>query len=97
MKVTYNDKEASVGNLLEGRVDELLEEIYGGSTETTFEVNTDNLLDAAKAEASLIAGNWNMVAKTAVFQDTIKKLESLSLKREQRELSSTRTGWPRTL
>lgn len=63
MKVTYNDKEASVGNLLEGRVDELLEEIYGGSTETTFEVNTDNLLDAAKAEASLIAGNWNMVAK----------------------------------
>ena len=47
MKVTYNDKEASVGNLLEGRVDELLEEIYGGSTETTFEVNTDNLLDAA--------------------------------------------------
>ncbi len=62
MKVTYNDKEASVGNLLEGRVDELLEEIYGGSTETTFEVNTDNLMVAAKAEASLIAGNWNMVA-----------------------------------
>lgn len=63
MKVTYNDKEASVSNLMEERVDELLEEIYGGSTETDFTVNTDNLLDAAKAEASLIAGNWNMVAK----------------------------------
>lgn len=63
MKVTYNDKTASVNNLMEERVDELLEEIYGGSTETSFEVNTDNLLDAAKAEASLIAGNWSMVAK----------------------------------
>ena len=63
MKVTYNDKTASVNNLMEDRVDELLEEIYGGSTETAFEVNTDNMLDAAKAEASLIAGNWSMVAK----------------------------------
>ncbi len=63
MKVIYNDKEASVNNLMEDRVDELLEEIYGGSTETVFEVNTDNLMDAAKAEASLIAGNWSMVAK----------------------------------
>ena len=63
MKVIYNDKEASVNNLMEDRVDELLEEIYGGSTETVFEVSTDNLMDAAKAEASLIAGNWSMVAK----------------------------------
>ena len=63
MKVTYNDKTASVNNLMEDRVDELLEEIYGGSTETAFEVNTDNMLDAARAEASLIAGNWSMVAK----------------------------------
>lgn len=63
MKVIYNDKTASVGNLMEERVDELLEEIYGGSTETSFEVNTDNMLNAAKAEASLIAGNWSMVAK----------------------------------
>ena len=63
MKVTYNDKTASVNNLMEDRVDELLEEIYGGSTETAFEVNTVNMLDAAKAEASLIAGNWSMVAK----------------------------------
>ena len=63
MKVTYNDKTASVNNLMEDRVDEFLEEIYGGSTETAFEVNTDNMLDAAKAEASLIAGNWSMVAK----------------------------------
>ena len=28
MKVIYNDKEASVNNLMEDRVDELLEEIY---------------------------------------------------------------------
>ena len=63
MKVTYKDKEASVNNLMEARVDELLEEIYGGSTEISFEVNTDNMLDAAKAEASLIAGNWKMVPK----------------------------------
>lgn len=65
MKVTYQDKEAAVANLMEEKVDELLDEIYAGEPKPgeTYTVNTDNMIEAAKAEAALIAGNWNMVAK----------------------------------
>lgn len=65
MKVTYQDKEASVANLMEEKVDELLDEMYAGELKPgePYTVNTDNMIEAAKAEAALIAGNWNMVAK----------------------------------
>ncbi|MBP3925627.1 MAG: VanW family protein, partial [Clostridium sp.] len=64
MKVTYQDKEAAVANLMETRVSELLDEIYTGEKkEASYEVNTDNMTEEAMAEAALIAGEWNMVAK----------------------------------
>jgi len=65
MKVTYQDKESAVNNLMEAKLDELLDEIYASELKPgeAYEVSTDNLLDAAKSEAALVAGNWNMVAK----------------------------------
>lgn len=63
MKVTYQDKEASITNLMEPKLNELLEKIYAGDEKGIFEVDTTNMLDVAKAEAALIAGNWNMVGK----------------------------------
>ncbi len=65
MKVKYGEKEAAVGNLLEDNVNQLLEELYASELKPgeTYSIPTDNLLEAAKAEAALIAGNWNMVAK----------------------------------
>lgn len=65
MKVKYGEKEAAVGNLLEDNVNQLLEELYASELKPgeTYAIPTDNLLEAAKAEAALIAGNWNMVAK----------------------------------
>ena len=49
------------------KVDQLLEEIYASDLkpgETYGEVNTENMIEDAKAEAALIAGNWNMAAKS---------------------------------
>ena len=65
MKVTYQDKEAEVGNLMEAKVTELLDEIYAGEIKVgeSYTVNMDNMMEPAMAEAALIAGNWNMVAK----------------------------------
>lgn len=65
MKVKYQDKETTVNNLMEAKVKELLDEIYAGDLKPgeTYEVNTENMIEAAKAEAALISGNWNMVAK----------------------------------
>ncbi|MEG2451662.1 MAG: VanW family protein [Clostridium sp.] len=73
MKVTYKDKEATVSNLMEAKVDELLEEIYAGENKTSYEIKTDNMLEAAKAEASLISGNWDMVAKKGGISGYDKK------------------------
>ena len=66
LKVKYEDKEADVTNLMADKVDQLLEEIYASDLKPgeTYEVNTENMIEDAKAEAALIAGNWNMAAKS---------------------------------
>ncbi len=46
MKVVYDDKEAEVPNLMEAKVDELLEEIYHGEPKETYELDTDGLSEA---------------------------------------------------
>lgn len=65
MKVKYQDKEIAVNNLMEAKVKELLDELYAGDLKAgeTYEVKTENMIEAAKAEAALISGTWNMVAK----------------------------------
>lgn len=63
MKVTYQDKEAPIKNLMEEKVDMLLEEIYAGDKKGAFVVDTSNMTDAAKGEAALLSGKWNMVPK----------------------------------
>lgn len=65
MKVKYDGKEAAVSNILLEKVNNLLEEIYAGDmTEAKeYTIDTNNLSEAARAEAALVAGNWNMVAK----------------------------------
>ena len=66
MKVKYEDKEANVTNLMADKVDQLLEEIYASDLKPgeKYEINTENMIEDAKAEAALIAGNWNMAAKS---------------------------------
>lgn len=66
MKVKYDDKEADVSNLMASKVDQLLEEIYASDLKPgeTYEINTENMIEDAKAEAALIAGEWNMAAKS---------------------------------
>ncbi len=66
MTVKYDEKEAKVSNLMTSKVDQLLEEIYASDLKPgeTYEVNTENMIEDAKAEAALIAGDWNMAAKS---------------------------------
>lgn len=65
MKVTYQDKETAVENLMESKVTELLDEIYASELKpgASYSVNLDHMTEAAMGEAALIAGNWSMVAK----------------------------------
>ena len=93
MKVKYQDKEASVNNILVEKVNNILEEIYAGDMQEAKAYETDqNLMEAAKAEAALIAGNWNMVAKNGGISGYDKKQANLRFRRAQTVLSSTRTS-----
>lgn len=63
MKVTHGDEEASVPNLMETKVSELLDEIYSGEPRETYELDTDGLTDGAKAAADAIADGWDVKPK----------------------------------
>ena len=60
MKVVYDDKEAEVPNLMEAKVDELLEEIYHGEPKETYELDTDGLSEAITAAVDTIADGWDV-------------------------------------
>ena len=51
MKAKYEDKETDVTNLMADKVDQLLEEIYASDLKPgeTYEVNTENMIEDAKA------------------------------------------------
>lgn len=65
MKVTYQDKEIAVENLMEAKVTELLDELYASELKSgaSYSTNLEHMTEAAMGEAALIAGNWSMVAK----------------------------------
>lgn len=63
MKVTWQDKTCDVSDLMAGKVDALLDEIYHGEPRESYSLDTSGLEDAAKAEAANIAAQWDKKAK----------------------------------
>lgn len=63
MKVTWQDKSYDVTDLMAGKVDVLLEEIYAGEPEESYSLDTSGLEEAAKAEAANVAAQWDKKAK----------------------------------
>lgn len=63
MKVTWQDKSYDVTDLMAGKVDVLLEEIFAGESEESYSLDTSGLEEAAKAEAANVAAQWDKNAK----------------------------------
>jgi len=63
MKVTYNDQTYEVKNLMEKKVDSLLQEIYSGEPKESYTLDTGGLDEAVKAEAKAAAALWDKAAK----------------------------------
>ena len=64
MKVIYEGKEPyAVSDLMAGKVDQLLDEIYHGEPKESYTLDTSGLEEAAMAEANAVAGLWNVAAK----------------------------------
>ena len=63
MKVTYHDKEYALKDLMDEKIDALLEEIYTGEPKNSYTLDTEGLEDAVKTEVKDIAGQWDVAAK----------------------------------
>lgn len=63
MKVTYNDDTYEVTDLIAGKVDSLLNEIYAGEPKESYTLDTNGLEEAVQAEAAAAAARWDKKAK----------------------------------
>ncbi|WP_143318811.1 VanW family protein [Clostridium sp. HBUAS56010] len=63
MKITYHNEEYKVKNLLESRIDALLEEIYTKDPKENYTLDTEGMEEAVKAEADAAAKKWNVPAQ----------------------------------
>lgn len=63
MKVTYNGDAYEVADLMAGKVDSLLDEIYSGEPKESYSLDTDGLEEAIQAEAAAAAARWDKKAK----------------------------------
>ncbi len=63
MKVTYNQEQYELKNLLDKKVDALIDEIYSGEPKESYTVDFDGLEEDVRAEVKAIAGKWDVAAK----------------------------------
>ena len=63
MKVRYEDDVYEVENLMAGKVDALLSEIYTGKPRETYTLNTDGLETAVNEQVAAMKARWNKAAK----------------------------------
>lgn len=67
MKVTYEDDEYTIQNLLEPRVDDVLEEIYTKEPKDSYNIDTSNLDEQVKTEVEAMAAKWDVPAKNGAI------------------------------
>ena len=65
MKVVWNEETIEIPNLIEPKVDELLQEIYHGVPKETYTLETTGLEEAVASQVSEIVSKWDKPAKNA--------------------------------
>jgi len=63
MKVTYQDDTYEVANLMEEKVNLLLDDIYTGTPRESYTLDTSGLEEAVQAQAAAAAARWDKPAK----------------------------------
>jgi vancomycin resistance protein YoaR len=69
MKVTYHDDQYEIENLLDKKLDSLLEEIYSGEPKESYTLEFDGLDEDVQAEVKAIAGKWDVAAKNGSISE----------------------------
>lgn len=63
MEITYKEDTYEVANLMEEKVNLLLDEIYRGTPRESYTLDTSGLEEAIQAQAAAAAARWNKTAK----------------------------------
>ncbi len=63
MQVTYGEEVYEVANLMEAKVNQLLDEIYSGGEKESYTLDTSGLEEAVTAQAAEVAKRWDKKAK----------------------------------
>jgi vancomycin resistance protein YoaR len=63
MKVTYNNDEYQVKNLLDSKIEALLEEIYTGEPKESYTLDTEGMEEDINSEVKAVAEKWDVAAK----------------------------------
>ncbi len=67
MKVTWQEEVYQVADLMGGKVDTLLDEVYLGEPKEHYTLDTSGLEEAAKAEAANVAAKWDKTPKNGAI------------------------------
>ena len=73
MKVTYKEEEYQLKNLLDSKVDTLLEEIYTKEPKESYTLSLEGMDEEVKAEVKAIAEKWDVAAKNGSISGFDKK------------------------
>jgi vancomycin resistance protein YoaR len=74
MKVTYKDQEYELTDLLDDKIEKLLNEIYqGGEPKESYTIDMSGLEDKVKTEVDAIAAKWDVPAKNGQVSEFNKK------------------------
>ncbi len=69
MEVTYGDEVYAVANLVEQRLDTLLDEIYFGEPKESYTLDISGLDEAVAAQAAAVAQLWDKAAKNGSISE----------------------------
>lgn len=67
LTVTYEDDKYTIENLLDSKVDEVLEEIYTAEPKDSYNIDTSGLDDEVKAQIEAMAKKWDVPAKNGAI------------------------------
>lgn len=73
MRVTYKEDEYKLKNLLDSKVEALLEEIYTKEPKESYTLSLDGMDEEVKAEVKTIAQKWDVAAKNGSISGFDKK------------------------
>lgn len=83
MKITYKDEEYEVKNLMDTKVEALLEEIYKGKPKESYTLDTSGLEEEVKAEVQAAAKKWDVPAKNGAISGFNKETGTFTYAGEQ--------------